>query len=409
MYLTKNYQDKDLTGINLSENDLTNWNLSRQNLTNVSFSNTNLTDTNLTDSNISYVDFSNTTSYGFTKEQLYSTASYKNKNLTGIKLISNHLISWDFSGQDLTNSSFLSSDIRGADFTNSIINYVDFIVDPSVYYSITKEQLYSTASYRNKDLTGIKLGYDYSFSSKKDLSMWDFSGQNLMNSSFSYVQLSNANFTETDLRGSIMKEIEGYVITKNTIMSDGTIQNFSMVSADDSFSIRKYTPAEMDGPLISAKIGKSASISNGANLTLETGACLDVTVGAILTVSNDSFILINTDVDGSTSFNIASNAGLTFKNGAILRINVEESIIVSDTYKFAVMSWDESSNIVGLSDFIIDETLFLSLNGENFDGVWNYSIENGNLMISMQVPEPSVCATIFGVLAITFAAYHRKK
>ena len=38
---------------------------------------------------------------GFTKEQLYSTASYQAKNLAGIGLYSNGLSGWDFSGQNL--------------------------------------------------------------------------------------------------------------------------------------------------------------------------------------------------------------------------------------------------------------------------------------------------------------------
>ena len=47
-------------------------------------------------------------SSGFTKEQLYSTASYQQRNLRGIGLRGNDLTGWDFSGQDLTGADFVS-------------------------------------------------------------------------------------------------------------------------------------------------------------------------------------------------------------------------------------------------------------------------------------------------------------
>ena len=55
------------------------------------------------------------------KEQLYSTASYRAKNLRGIRLGSKDLRGWDFSEQDLRNANFATcwfecraSDLSGA-------------------------------------------------------------------------------------------------------------------------------------------------------------------------------------------------------------------------------------------------------------------------------------------------------
>lgn len=75
----------------------------------------NLTGVDLTDAVVAGADFRETTSGGFTKEQLYSTASYKEKNLRGIDLAGNDLSGWDFSGQDLTNASLGSSTLADAD------------------------------------------------------------------------------------------------------------------------------------------------------------------------------------------------------------------------------------------------------------------------------------------------------
>ena len=72
--------------------------------------------------------FWTTTSRGFTKEQLYSTASYKAKNLRGIELgeyslstseLVNDLSGWNFSQQDLTGANFNYATLNGADFAGA--------------------------------------------------------------------------------------------------------------------------------------------------------------------------------------------------------------------------------------------------------------------------------------------------
>jgi uncharacterized protein YjbI with pentapeptide repeats len=50
---------------------------------------------NLTGAIVTGANFEYTTSRGFTKDQLYSTASYQQKNLQGIGLGSNDVRGWD--------------------------------------------------------------------------------------------------------------------------------------------------------------------------------------------------------------------------------------------------------------------------------------------------------------------------
>jgi uncharacterized protein YjbI with pentapeptide repeats len=54
---------------------------------------------------------------GITLPQLYSTASYQQRNLRGIGLVNNNLTGWDFSGQDLTGVRFDSSRLTNANFS----------------------------------------------------------------------------------------------------------------------------------------------------------------------------------------------------------------------------------------------------------------------------------------------------
>ena len=211
------------------------------------------------------------------------------------------------------------------------------------------------------------------------------------------------------LRGSNMTldRFKSTDTLKNTIMTDGTIQNFSMASAEDSLLVRKYTPAEAGGEIISAKIAQSASISGGADLTLETGACLEVVDGAILTVKNGSMITINTD--GTSLFEIGENSGLAFEDGAVLKVNVEGVFTEPEVCSFVFISAHGSSLISGLDELMEGGNFLLSLNGEPFNGQWDYFMENNNFEIRMQIPEPATCTAIFGAFVLALAARRRRK
>ena len=198
-------------------------------------------------------------------------------------------------------------------------------------------------------------------------------------------------------------------ITKNTIMADGRIENFSMVSADDNFSIRKYAPASEGGEMISAKISEAAAISGGAALTLENGAELEVLNAADLTVENGSSIIINTDADSSTSFKVNSGGGLAFENGAILEINVVSDLSAQDILQIEIMEFAENASIAGLDALVKGETILLNVNGSEWLGEWDYALENNQMLITVSVPEPAVCAAAIGALSLLIAARRRMR
>ena len=274
----------------------------------------------------------------------------------------------------------------------------------TVSEGFTEKQLKKTKSYQEKDLSGINF-------SNNDLSGWDFNGQNLTSANFEYTTLNGSDFTNADLRGATLAEIDGTPIYKNTIMSDGVIKGFPMASADDNFSIGKYTPAASGGAVISAKISESdATISGGAKLTLEQGAAFEITNGKTLTVAADGSIQTDTDLLGSTVFNIDGNAGLTFEDGAILTVNVVDTVVAGEAYAFTVISFDADSVLAGLSELVKDNTLLLTVNGESFAGAWDYVINGNSLSISISnIPEPTTFAAIFGGLAILLAFAKRRR
>ena len=81
--------------------NLTGANFEASNLANAILEFSTLTGANLAGAVVTGTSLRNTTSRGFTADQLYSTASYQAKNLQGIGLHYNNLSGWDFSGQNL--------------------------------------------------------------------------------------------------------------------------------------------------------------------------------------------------------------------------------------------------------------------------------------------------------------------
>ena len=230
---TASYINNDLVGIRLGGNDLSGWDFQGQDLTNASFesgtlfgavmSNANIIPPNIrnmafdassleraifTDALIGGANFNFTTSRGFTQAQLKATKSYQDKDLSGISLMGNNLINWEFQGQNLTNAFFNYSDLSGANLSQTTLTNASFAgasltgavlsgatvsgADFSYTKGLTQAQLKSTQSYNN-DLSGIKL-------KGTNLSGWDLNGQTLVFASFDSADLRNANLSGSNIR-----------------------------------------------------------------------------------------------------------------------------------------------------------------------------------------------------------------
>jgi hypothetical protein len=98
---------------------------------------------------------------------------------------------------------------------------------------ITLPQLYSTASYQQRDLRGIGLRHN-------DLTGWDFSGQDLAGADFYASQLTSANFSFADLRGARMELASPIQLARNTIREFGAINGFDL-QAGETLVVRDST------------------------------------------------------------------------------------------------------------------------------------------------------------------------
>ena len=88
-------------------------NLTGANLSGANLNGATLTDAILTDAIVKNAKLSST---HITLDQLYSTASYKNHDLTGVQFVGNDLSGANFAGQGLAAASFYAAKLVGADF-----------------------------------------------------------------------------------------------------------------------------------------------------------------------------------------------------------------------------------------------------------------------------------------------------
>ncbi len=353
--------------------------------------------------------------------------NYDGQDVSGMDFGGKSLVNSSWSGSTAVGAYFTRANLSNANFTNANLtnaSFLEAIIEGARFGSdngtFTKYQLYTTASYKNKDLRNIQI-------INKALVEWDFTGQNLMNAVFDNIQTRKTNFTNADLRGAHFTYfgMGNTEIYKNTIGSQGTFGTFEMNDVSDSFSIRKYIPAEENGEMISAVLNKNAGfISGGAILTLENGAVFNI--GGKLTVQKGSSIVINTDANSSTKLTInpedstisydkyglvVLQAGsLIFESGAILEVNIVDDISAQDILQVEIMEFAENANnIAGLDALVKGETILLNVNGSEWLGEWDYALENNQMLITVSVPEPAVCSAAIGALSLLIAARRRMR
>jgi uncharacterized protein YjbI with pentapeptide repeats len=260
-----------LSQAQLDSSTLTNANLGGANLSNANLDGSTLTNADLGGATVTGAEFGDTTSRGFTKEQLYSTASYQAKNLQGIGLGETDLSGWNFSGQNLTGAYLYNSTLTNANLTGAVVNGADFNRPRNGHGTgITEDQLYSTQSYQAKNLAGINFGYN-------SLSGWNLSEQNLANADF-YVEvyhcasiLRGANLTGADTRGSVgscLNENGGGATTDHAIMPDGRIMGLSLALGDKLVVRNYHADAERELGPIPVTIQSEMMMGDGSVLQL---------------------------------------------------------------------------------------------------------------------------------------------
>jgi hypothetical protein len=107
--------------------------------------------------------------------------------LSGVSFAGVDVRGWNFRGQNLRDADFTQAALQNADFTDAWVQGADFGRE------LWAEQLYSTASYRDKDLSGVGL-------SSNSMIGWNLVGFRLTGAEFERANLTDANLAGADLR-----------------------------------------------------------------------------------------------------------------------------------------------------------------------------------------------------------------
>ena len=373
LYSTASYQARDLTGIRFYFNNLASGNFAGQNLTDAHFSGSTLTDSDFTDADVRGATFDYTTSKGFTSAQLYSTASYKFGNLTGISLDDNDLSGWNFAGQNLTNAVFRNATLTDADFTGASLRKASF----EIYghgTGISPAQLYSTASYQDHDLREINLV-------RNDLRGWNFTGQNLINANFLGATLTDADFTGAEIPGANFGK---YFVPGGAL---GTLLGTG-ISLEQLYSTASYQAHHLSG------IGLYGNQLTRANLAGQnlTGADLRLGLpGVDLTAADIRGAYINPLGSGVTTKNSI------WSDGRIRRLDLDagDMLVVRD---YDGVLREVYGRPLGSSSIRIDEHLKMAPGGTLR---MVFEADDWDSMISFA---PGIPVTLGGTLELTFAA-----
>jgi uncharacterized protein YjbI with pentapeptide repeats len=332
LYSTASYQQRYLRDIELFEVDLTGGDFSGHDLTGAVFFSSTLTNVNFAGAVVAGANFQATTSQGFTKEQLYSTASYQQRNLRGIGLADNDLTGWDFSAQDLTGAGFYQSFLTNANFAGAMVTGADFV---RTWGSFTKEQLYSTASYQQRNLGGIGLVYN-------DLTGWDFSGQDLIGAVFTSSTLTNANLSGANLTDAVLwfstltnANLAGAIVT-GANLGGTTSQRFTK---EQLYSTASYQQRNLRG------IGLSYNDLTGWDFSGQDLAGADFALST-LTNANFSFADLRGAQMPSEPIQLARNT--IREGGAIngLELAAGETLVVRDS-NFGITVNDRMNAVSG--------------------------------------------------------------
>lgn len=406
----------DLEGFRVSSN------FSRSSLQNANFKDADLTGSNFGHADLSGADFTDATinnvyldRSNITSQQLESTKSYKQKDLSGVDMTRLNISfeGKDLSGFDLSNAKLEYINLKNAIFEDAIINDTRFY-GSSIEKDITLAQVMQTKSYKDKDLSGASFHYTIFENA-------DFSGFNLQETSFgSYASnlFKKVNFTNADLRGAGGLERGGWdtATFKNTILKDGSITALEMDSPDDYILVREYKYTDSFGTIY-AKFAEDASISGGANLILDNNAHLMVNNAVTVNIQDGGIVSYNMDVantEDESYIYVLEGGDLNFAEGSKLNINVDGDLEAYTEYYKYVLYADNTSTLNSIYNDIYglyeNGDIYFTNNGEDFNGDW-YFFEKGKwLVVSYTaVPEPATYAAIFGALALAFAAHRRRK
>lgn len=216
------------------------------------------------------------------------------------------------------------------------------------------------------------------FKSNTDWSGSTFQRANLQGANFGYrSSVSGADFTSADLRGASNWSQDGAIL-KNTILTDGSVANFEMDSADDVFVVYDTTSVN-----INISMGSQGYfVSNGASFVFRLSESSS---------QDDSWGFGEIFGQEGTSITFGENSNIVLDFG-------ESDAVLEDYALFSDIELEGCENVK------------ISVISNGISSGANYALSSdGKIYASASVPEPSSCAAILGIFALSICVLKSKK
>lgn len=252
IYATASYQAKNLQGVNFGDRSLTGWDFAEQDMRGAYLFSARLTGADFTNAKIQGAHFGGMETGALAAAQLYSTASYQAGDLSRLDLRFRTVSTWDFQGQNLTETSFYRSaalsanfsdanlesaelfeaDLRGADFSDANLTDADLYsaklggADLSgaeiagarlTSTGLTAPQLYSTASYQTGNLRRVAL-------ESLKLDSWNFAGKDLTGASLRWSFMNGIDLSQAIVRDADFSSTTSYGFTSAALYATASYQ-----------------------------------------------------------------------------------------------------------------------------------------------------------------------------------------
>jgi uncharacterized protein YjbI with pentapeptide repeats len=198
--------------------NLANANLRGANARGANFALASLSGANFTDAKVQGAAFAHSS---LTAAQIYSTASYKDHDLSGIRFWGIDLAGANFAGQNLTNANFYYARLSGANLSQANLTNANFSTLNNVSSDLTGANL-SHANLTNANFNG--------YAGCGDEGCGIAPGANLTNANLSSADSRGARFDYATLAGAD---------TSNLIRANGHIAGLSLTSGK-SLVVRDY-------------------------------------------------------------------------------------------------------------------------------------------------------------------------
>lgn len=196
----------NLTNAKFDQVNLTDATLASANISGADFTFANITNADLTNARIDFARFSYLS--GLTQAQLYSTASYQNRDLEGVFLLVRSVAGWDFSRQNISGARLCGDvdlDASGTNFAGANLSGAFFFSPSNDGHSNLTNANFTGANLTNVDMFLGKA--DGASFARANLSGANMRGVSLVNADFTNAIVVGTNFTLGRERGFTLSQL----------------------------------------------------------------------------------------------------------------------------------------------------------------------------------------------------------